>query len=132
MLDNKKSFLIKNTFINSEFEDVIMGKKIIEKGYEKIYDSRCVIKHSHNYSLYEYFLRLVNEYSICSNLDLGPQKIKFFSKFLYIWSLDKKIYIKFFHTLELYFYYLIKIFAFVRSKVMTLLMFYICLAFYQL
>lgn len=53
-----RSFLLKNLFPNTEYgEDMLLGKKMIEKGHTKIYDEKCAVKHSHRYNLMEYYRR---------------------------------------------------------------------------
>lgn len=51
----QRDFLLKHPFPRADYsEDLLMGKQIIDNGYIKIYDPRCVIYHSHNYSFKEY------------------------------------------------------------------------------
>lgn len=54
----KKSFLLKNPFPSADYgEDLLLGKLIIEQNFMKMYDTRCAVYHSHNYSLREYIVR---------------------------------------------------------------------------
>lgn len=54
----RKSFLRKNPFPKIVYgEDMVMGKTIIEKRCEKIYDQRCAVYHSHNYTASQYYQR---------------------------------------------------------------------------
>jgi len=51
----RRSFLLKHPFPEADYsEDLLMGKQIVDNGYIKVYDPRCVIYHSHNYSFKEY------------------------------------------------------------------------------
>jgi len=51
----RRDFLLNHPFPKADYsEDLLMGKQIIDNGYIKVYDPRCVIYHSHNYSFKEY------------------------------------------------------------------------------
>lgn len=53
----KLAFLRLNPFENTTMgsEDILMGKKIIQSGYAKLYDNHLTVIHSHNYSLKKYY-----------------------------------------------------------------------------
>jgi len=70
----RKDYLLTNPFTTIEYgEDLLMGKVIIDSGFNKIYDSRNIIFHSHKYkSLSEYIIRLQNDYRIKNKILSRP------------------------------------------------------------
>lgn len=69
----KKSFLVKYPFEKGGFEDLKMGKLIIENGFIKIYDPRLIVKHSHNFTFKEYIKRQSEEIKILNQLNAIKQ-----------------------------------------------------------
>lgn len=60
----RRSFLANHLFIKViHGEDIIMGRTIITSGFEKVYDKRCSVYHSHNLNIFEYFQRERNSLS---------------------------------------------------------------------
>jgi len=58
----KRSFLKKHRFETIYHgEDVLMGKFIINNGFEKMFDSRCAVEHFHN-DLQNYVKRSINDW----------------------------------------------------------------------
>lgn len=59
----RKSFALRHPFENVEYaEDQLMGRNVIRYGYKKVYSSKFIVEHSHEYPLYEYFKRYFDEY----------------------------------------------------------------------
>jgi len=56
----KRNFLKKYPFdAIYHGEDVMMGKLILEKGFEKVFDSRCLVEHFHS-SMKDFFIRSIH------------------------------------------------------------------------
>lgn len=90
----KRSFLLKNPFPETNYgEDILIGKRIIEKKLIKIYDSKSVCYHSHNLSLREFMKRQLLELRLKNNLNIPRNRMSL--KIIYIlhqkWGLFKKL-----------------------------------------
>lgn len=106
----KRSYLVENPFTETEgFEDVLQGQTIIKKGLVKIYDPRCAICHSHNYSLLEYYKKQKRDfaYRYYHQTNLGGD-IQIYSKLREIKCMDIPFYRKISFIIQLFFFYLIK------------------------
>jgi rhamnosyltransferase len=58
-----KNFLIKNPFPKIDYgEDYYLGKIIFEKQLIKVYDRRCAVIHSHDYTLESYIKRQIFDF----------------------------------------------------------------------
>lgn len=52
----RRNFLLKHPFKKICYgEDIFMGKTIIDGGFIKIYDSRCIVTHSHKYNIWAFY-----------------------------------------------------------------------------
>lgn len=108
----KRNYLIAHPFQEVDWgEDQLKGKEIIESGFIKVYDTRCKVKHSHVYNLWQYYKRerytLRLRYKILKlkegiNITCKIKKI-----FLLKTSLIKKIGL----IIKLIIYYIIKLIA---------------------
>lgn len=105
----RKSFLIKNPFPKSKYgEDLMLGKKIIDKGLTKIYDSRCSVLHSHIFTISQYYKRETEDLKLrLSDMNLKT-KINLLCKFKKIINLNCSLLKKFNYMLQLFFYYFLK------------------------
>lgn len=108
----RRSFLTKYPFPNTEYggEDVFAAQTAFENGYIKIYDSRTIIQHSHNYTLREYISREKVEVNLVTNKLKLPKKNRFIHKFLYIsklWHINPVM--SLIYMFELFVYYIIKL-----------------------
>jgi rhamnosyltransferase len=111
----KRSFLLKHPFPRTGYgEDILIGKRIIELGYAKIYDTRCAIYHSHEYGLREYWDRQTESLRLRYNVMGLREKGRFMCKMKKILAarLDWKK--KAAYAGELCFYYVLKLIIFVR------------------
>ncbi len=108
----KRSYLIKNPFMETEgFEDVLQGQTIIKKGLVKIYDPRCVVYHSHNYSLLEYYRKQKRDFAYrYHKTNLGGD-IQIYSKLREIRYMDIPLCRKILFIIQLFFFYLMKLIA---------------------
>lgn len=108
----RRSFLTKFPFLKTEYggEDVFAAQTAFKNGYLKIYDSKLIVQHSHNYSLREYISREKVEVNLVINKLKLPKKNKFIYKFLYISKLLPINPIQsLLHFVELFIYYIIKL-----------------------
>lgn len=114
----RRSFLLKHPFaLTNGFEDIIMGKEIIENGFIKIYDSRCVIVHSHNYSFSKYYEKQKRDYLMRfykTNIRGGTRLL---CKLNEIKDAQVSLLQKLFYLIELCLYYLVKIIAVIKIKI---------------
>jgi len=110
----RRSFLLQHKFEPTGSEDLIMCKKIINLGYNKIYDSRCVVIHSHNFNIYQYYKRQIEEYDIFLNQFHLPRKNRFFCKFRKIFIYNKNVFDIILYIFQVIIFYLIKILVYLR------------------
>ncbi len=105
----KRSFLVKHPF-DTIFhgEDVLMGKKIMDLGYTKIYDSRCVVSHSH-VGIRNYIKRNINDWYFRIFVLKSGLKLNLQSKRVYI--KNKYLIVNIAEMLRLYFMYIIKLYV---------------------
>lgn len=111
----KRSFLKQHPFPETDTsEDIMLGKYIIENGYSKIYDKRCIVEHSHILNIWEYYQRQGKE----TRMKISKLKIGFYNnllcKILYIKSMKVNLIKKFYIFTLLFFHYLIKLFALIE------------------
>ncbi|GIW62184.1 MAG: hypothetical protein KatS3mg091_663 [Patescibacteria group bacterium] len=105
----KASFLKRESFREIYIgEDILMGQQIIEKGYKKIYDSRCKVYHFHT-KFTDYFIRSINDLYFRLYVIKEPLKLKLKNK-LRIITKENSLNTNFF---ELIIFYLIKALIFV-------------------
>lgn len=115
----KRSFLIKHPFPRTGYgEDILIGKRIIELGFAKIYDTRCAIYHSHEYSLREYWDRQTESIRLRYNVMGLREKGRFMCKIKKILSARMGWGKKAGYACELCFYYLLKLAIFIRLFLM--------------
>jgi rhamnosyltransferase len=114
----KRRFLVSHPFTKTNYgEDVLMGKFIIKNGFTKIYDRRCEVAHSHIYTLYEYYKRQKEDFSLrYSKLKLGGKGLVL-CKIKKILALNIPLTKKFYYLIQLLFYYLIKLVALAHARV---------------
>ena len=67
-------------------EDQIWARKIIEKGYKKMYCASAVVYHSHNYPLNTYFHRYYDEYKSLYKLHNYKMYTKISEMFRGVWK----------------------------------------------
>jgi glycosyltransferase involved in cell wall biosynthesis len=116
----KKDFLIKHPIPNEEYaEDLAMGKFIIENGFSKIYDHRCVIKHSHNYSFKEYFDVEKQNYTARSKHTQYNPTLNLKNKNLILFKQNISLIKKVFGLVQIGCFYLIKIIALLKIKILN-------------
>jgi len=113
----RRDFLLKNPFQKSiGFEDVLMGKQIIEQGLIKIYDPRIIITHSHDYSLSEYYSKQKRDYLMrFVKTDLRGRS-QIVCKIKMICSSDIGYFPKIAETIKLIFFYFVKVLAILETK----------------
>jgi len=113
----RRSFLLKNPFQKVDYgEDLIMGKKIIDLGYTKVYDAKCAVTHSHHYNLLEYYMRQKKDlYLRVNKLKLGSS-LGLLCKIKHIFRSKYSIGQKALYFCELIPYYLVKALIFVEVK----------------
>ncbi|MCZ2222442.1 MAG: glycosyltransferase family 2 protein, partial [Chitinophagales bacterium] len=113
----RRDYLLKFPFQKTAgFEDVLMGKQIIEQGLTKIYDPRIVITHSHDYSLLEYYSKQKRDYLMrFIRTDLGGG-VKIACKAREIWNSDINNFQKIIETFKLILLYFVKVLAILEIK----------------
>jgi len=110
----RKDFLLRNPFpIVQHGEDFLMGKKIIEKDFIKIYDKRCAVTHYYKYNIFQYFNREKSGINIRKNF---KERIYLLCKIKRIIKLRELTVVKVFLLLQLIFYYFLKYIAYVLVK----------------
>lgn len=115
----KRSFLVKYPFPNiNGYEDYAIGKIILEKGYKKVYDSRCKVIHSHTYNLIDYFKSQVEEISAINNNLKIKKPINLIYKIKKILNYQDSFKNKLTALLMLPFFYFIKILAYILVKIL--------------
>ena len=107
----KRTFLRRYPFPQVEYaEDLQMGKYIIDNYYAKIYDPRCIVIHSHDYGLWDYYKRQRVDYLAKSQL--YRTRTNFTFKLKQIIKSNESSLKKLTLIIYLIFYYLIKAFVF--------------------
>lgn len=102
----KRSFLEKHHFKTMFYgEDVLMGKFIIENGFEMMFDSRCQVEHLHN-GLKNYVIRNIEDWYFRIFVLKSGLHIKIQDKI----NLEGKENKSIINIIEIYFYYFIKAF----------------------
>jgi len=106
----KRAFLLQNPLPEAiHGEDILIGKTIITNKLTKIYDNRIVVKHSHTYNYFEYYLRERNEIQfLISRLKLD-KKNNIKMKLYKIYKLPGPFYKKIIYVGDLSIYYFIKL-----------------------
>jgi len=113
-----KSYLLKNPFKRVDYgEDYYMGKHIIESNSIKIYDNRCLIKHSHDYTLGEYYRRLSKDFNLKYSILELKEPSNFFIKLKKIIALEISDLLKVQYLSEVTFIYIVKSIIFTKLKV---------------
>lgn len=113
----KRSFLLQHPFSRVAVkdkelkgkEDISLGKKIIEIGLSKIYDKRCVVKHSNNLNILQYYNRQKEEFGLMVTAFNMSLTHNILCKIKKISSINIPIVKKISLFLNLLLYYLIKI-----------------------
>jgi len=108
----RRMLLIDNPFNYMEGgEEIFQSIDIFKKNYIRIYDGRCVVRHSHNLAFHEYLIkqyeemRVLKQVKIAKNINIG-NKIRFIL-FMKVSNLKKCIL-----TIQLFFFYLLKLIIF--------------------
>lgn len=113
-----RSYLVMHPFPKIQYgEDFVAGKKIIGAGYKIAYVPECVVVHSHDFTLIEYFQRQISDFRFKYKTAKLEININFLKKAIYIFGLEKNFLIKIQSFLKLIGYYLIKILALLYSYV---------------
>lgn len=108
----RREFLMSNPFEKwNGAEDVLIGKGIVEKQYIKIYDPRCTIFHSHNFSLYEYFKKHRRNFILRFRKTDLKGKINIVCKLKVILNMHVSVIKKMYYLIQLLFLYYIKLIA---------------------
>lgn len=119
----RRDFLLNNPFKEViGCEDLLIGKEIIEKGFIKIFDSRCLVKHSHNFNLLQYykqqrleFLMKIDNSQKEIRLSNTKEKIKMIIKF------KQNLVLKIWYLLNFIVYFLVKLMVFTEVKILKLI-----------
>ena len=105
-------------------EDLLIGKEIIEKGLIKIYDSRCLVKHSHNFNLFQYYKQQRMEFLMkTNNIQKEIRFLNTIEKIKKIIKLKQNIILKIYYLFYFIFYFLVKLMVFIEIKVLKLIKF---------
>lgn len=116
----QSSFLLKHPFTEIEYgEDIILGKKIINLEYTKIFDIKCAVKHSHNYNFWNYYLREKQDLKLRFQILKLKEKPLILCKFKKIFELKINIFKKAMHIFELIFYYFLKLLIIFEIKLFS-------------
>ncbi len=116
----KRIFLVKYPFPNiNGYEDYAIGKIILEKGYKKVYDSRCKVLHSHTYNLIDYFKSQLEEMAAINNNFQIKKPINLIYKCKKILKYNLSGYDKIKTISQIPFYYLIKLLALTYVKIIN-------------
>ena len=122
----RKSFLTAYPFPKTEYggEDVFAARIVLEKGYLKIYDSRIVVQHSHNYSVLEYIKREKVEMGLVVERLKTKKKIRLFGKIKKIARLKNiSPLVKVNYFFELFVFYMVKILILLNLKIEKIIYF---------
>lgn len=113
----KRSFLLKHPFRQTQgAEDILMGSEIINEGYAKVYDTRCKVIHSHDFSISEYYHKQRRDYFlrfIKTDIKGYPRILK---KIKIIFIQKESVFEKIKCYYYLFIYYLIKLLAVIDCK----------------
>jgi len=113
----RSSFLKKNKFPKSMYgEDIEMGKKIIEKNLVKIYDSRCIVRHSNSLTFFDYYNKQKEEIKLRLKIAKGQNKTYFLEKLQLTFMYKENLLLKAGHSLEIFFFYFLKSLAYIDVK----------------
>ena len=97
-------------------EDIILGKEIIEKGFTKIYDSRCQIIHYHKKGLLDYYISQRKSYFVkLLEIKVRPQ-INILCKLQILFCIDINIFRKMFYFMQVVFFYFLKLLLFTEIR----------------
>ncbi|OGK11534.1 hypothetical protein A2768_01785 [Candidatus Roizmanbacteria bacterium RIFCSPHIGHO2_01_FULL_37_16] len=106
----QRDFLLKNPFPRTMYgEDMMAGKAIIDSGLSIVYDTRCSVKHSHSYSLFEYYKREKESVGLVINGMKLRKKTNFICKLEKVMNLKMPYYKKIYYFGELVVYYFLKL-----------------------
>lgn len=116
----QRSFLLRYPFTEIEYgEDIMLGKKIINLGYTKIFDIRCAVKHSHSYNFLEYYLREKQDLKLRFQTLKLKEKPLILCKLKKIFKMEINVFRKSLFILELIFYYFLKLLIFFEIKLFS-------------
>ena len=107
----KKSYLKSYPFPKTNYgaEDIMWAKMMIQKGYSIVYDSRCIVLHSHPLNIKEYFFRQKRDIKLREKY--GNIRINILCKIKRSFISNTSIIKKILFFVDLVFCYLIKIVA---------------------
>ena len=88
---------------------MMAGKAIIDSGLSIVYDTRCSVKHSHSYSLFEYYKREKESVGLVINGMKLRKKTNFICKLEKVMNLKMPYYKKIYYFGELVVYYFLKL-----------------------
>lgn len=113
----KKSFLLKFPFPETMFgEDYEIGKIIIDMQLIKIYDQRCVVRHSHLFSFLKYYSYERQFLFLRLNQLKFKRKTNLLCKIRKLISMNSNLLKKLYYFFQLLFYYLVKVFILVEIQ----------------
>ncbi|MEI6775117.1 MAG: glycosyltransferase family 2 protein, partial [bacterium] len=111
----KRSFLVKHPFPHVSYgEDIMMGKIIIQLGLSKIYDTRCLVLHSHEYSFKSYYEKQKESLHLRYNVLRLNDEVQVINKLRTIIKLDISFFSKVSNVSQLLFTYMIKGFIYIQ------------------
>lgn len=117
----RRSFLLKYPFPKTDyFEDMLLGKIIIENGFIKIYDRRAMVIHSHHLNLIEYYRMQKEDFILRISKFKLKEKPNILCKVKKILSLKTSFFKKLFYLIYLFFYYFLKFIAVLEIKFRSL------------
>lgn len=104
-----RQFLLKNRFPKTMYgEDILLGKLIIENGLSIVYDTRCSVYHSHNYSLLDYYKREKESLNLTVKEMSLKKKINIYCKLRAVLKMDISFLKKLYYICKLIIYYILK------------------------
>lgn len=113
----QRSFLLKQPFPKTDyFEDLLLGKIIIESGFTKIYDRRATVIHSHRLSLLEYYRMQKKDFVLRISKFKLKEKVNVLCKIKRIFNLKISFVKKVIYLIQLGFYYLLKLIVVLEIK----------------
>lgn len=113
----RKAFLMKFPFPEIKYgEDLIMGKTIIERGFIKIYDTRCAVFHSHIFNIPQYYDREQADLNFRRSLIGKYPKTNIFCKIKKIINLHETMSKKIEYLIELFMYYAMKLAIILKKR----------------
>ena len=119
----RRDFLLSHPFKKVvRCEDLLIGKEIIEKGFIKIFDARCLIIHSHNFNLFQYYKLQRMEFfmKINNNIQKEIRFLNTIEKIKMIIKLKQNIILKIYYLFYFTVFFLVKLMAFTEIKVLRL------------